>query len=229
MTSLVAGIVISKRFVAFQVVAATASLTIALIFRLELLVLAWVPLFTAIFISGGWFYRQLNSMLGWPSLFVFVLGAFMPVTISRSIAPIGLLAYLGALLAVDGLESKKRENRRRVGSSRIFFSFLVLYSTALLLTTYSMLSVNPLFWIPAVLFALAGWFFPEINIAIGSGPKGSEGKGIASYAAIMGSGIAFAVYLGPTAAPGLLSWVLALLLMVFLRASFLTQRPELLG
>ncbi len=211
---------ISKQFAVIQLVAAAFAVTISFLASVGPVIGAWAPLFTGIFISGGWFHRELDNDLGWPSAFLFLYAVAMPAALSRSLWFVGLFTYVAAVFARKAFGGGEKTSVRSSTSSKIFFSVLALYGLILLIATFPSILLDPILSIPIIPFAMAGWFFPEVSKVVGSGPGRSQTSGLVTYIAIMSSALAFAIFLGASATPVFLAWVLALTLLLLLRTNF---------
>ncbi len=153
-----------------------------------------------------------------------VIGAWAPlftgIFISRSLWFVGLFTYVAAVFARKAFGGGEKTSVRSSTSSKIFFSVLALYGLILLIATFPSILLDPILSIPIIPFAMAGWFFPEVSKVVGSGPGRSQTSGLVTYIAIMSSALAFAIFLGASATPVFLAWVLALTLLLLLRTNF---------
>lgn len=118
-------LVMTKKFIVLETGVVGAAIASGLFLRTDVVTIAWAGFFASLLISGGRFYKQLDAMLGWPSIFLFVFMWSLPPLVSRSLWPTGIFPYFVGFFLAKWIDDDEPTDVRKAARLTQFFFFYI--------------------------------------------------------------------------------------------------------
>jgi hypothetical protein len=206
-------VVLTRGFVAVEFIIIVAGLVASLL-NADALLVGWAVLFVLLFSSAGWFFSELDSSTGWPTLLVFIFGWALPLMVSNSIGPVGAVSYLAGFFAARLFKGKTGfVPGQRIRANLVFFFSILFSGIVLLVVSYPVAIKSSWFWVLLVSLSATGWLSLRITRAADRWKVQGQSWGVVIYVTIILIGLGVGLSLGvPYAVAGILMLLLALLL-----------------
>jgi hypothetical protein len=207
-------VVLTRGFLAIESAILVSGAIVGTLFQENALLVGWALLFALLFSSGGWFFSELDSSTGWPTILVFILGWAIPLMVSGEIGPVGAISYLGGFFASRLLKRKTGfVPGQRVQVNLLFFFGILFSGLVLLVVTYPIPISSVWFWILVVSLSATGWLSLRISEVAAKWQVQGQSWGVIIYITIVLVGLGVGLSLGvPYAVGGILMLLLTLLL-----------------